>query len=210
MRIQLKLRRMAAELVSDDVVSDEIVSDHVDNVPDVKQETVYSCGAASFRMVLGYYGIDITEDKLRYVLETSEENGTHFADMARGASYFGLQVEWKQGMSLAEANRALRNGWPVIVRAESEIVGKSWLDTWTIGHYMVLTDVEDGIVKLEDPWTGKTLEMARQEFEDSWHSLVDTDDGLRKHRQEGMIVKGKPNKYFNTSGFSNLLNKKSY
>jgi len=60
-------------------------------VPDVRQSTGFSCGAAALQAVLAHWGIHEREDRLIARLRSTPEKGTHPDDIVRGAREFGLK-----------------------------------------------------------------------------------------------------------------------
>ena len=53
-------------------------------VPDVRQSTGYSCGAAALQAVLAHWGISEREDRLVARLHSTPQLGTHPNDIVRG------------------------------------------------------------------------------------------------------------------------------
>jgi Predicted double-glycine peptidase len=66
------------------------------SMPDTRQSTEYSCGAAALQAVLGYWGRDIGEEDLREMLNTNAEYGTYPDDILRVAGALGLQADYKE------------------------------------------------------------------------------------------------------------------
>src|SRR5512136_265710 len=72
------------------------------SVPDVRQSTGYTCGAAALQAVLAYWGTSEREDRLAARLNSTPERGTHPLDIVRVAREFGLSAELREGLSLAD------------------------------------------------------------------------------------------------------------
>lgn len=178
------------------------------SMPDTRQSTEYSCGAAAMQAVLGYWGRDIGEEDLREMLNTNEESGTYPDDIIRVASAFGLQAEYKENMSMADLENYLAEGIPVIVDCQAwrsvSQYNESWEDTWYNGHWLVVIGIDENNVTLEDPYIlGDLGFMSREEFEARWHNvrgLDETDTGKQIHM--GIAIRGE--KLASTSGFRHI------
>lgn len=178
------------------------------SMPDTRQSTEYSCGAAAMQAVLGYWGRDIGEEDLREMLNTNEESGTYPDDIIRVASALGLQAEYKENMSMADLENYVAEGIPVIVDCQAwrsvSQYNESWGDTWYNGHWLVVIGIDENNVTLEDPYIlGDLGIMSREEFEARWHNvrgLDETDTGKQIHM--GIAIRGE--KPASTSGFRHI------
>ena len=151
------------------------------SMPDTRQSTEYSCGAAAMQAVLGYWGRDIGEEDLREMLNTNEEFGTYPDDIIRVATAFGLQAEYEENMTLADLEDYVAEGIPVIVDCQAwrsvSQYNESWADTWYNGHWLVVIGIDEGNVTLEDPYIlGDRGFMSREEFEARWHNVRGLDE----------------------------------
>lgn len=142
------------------------------SVPDVRQSTGYTCGAAALQAVLAHWGIYEREDRLAAELGSTPEAGTHPADIVRIARRHGLEAELREGLEIADLEAALASGTTVIVdlqawRERSDI---PWAETWDDGHYMVLLATDRENLYFEDPsLLGARGFIPRTEFLDRWH-----------------------------------------
>ena len=142
------------------------------SVPDVRQSTGYTCGAAALQAVLAYWGTSEREDRLVARLHSTPEAGTHPADIVRVAGEFGLSAELREGLTLDDLETALAAGTPVIVdlQAWRSETGVPWTETWDDGHYMVLLGMDEENLYFEDPsLLGRRGFIPRDEFVDRWH-----------------------------------------
>jgi predicted double-glycine peptidase len=166
------------------------------SMPDTRQSTEYSCGAAAMQAVLGYYGRDIGEEDIREMLNTNEESGTYPDDIIRVAGALGLQAEYKENMTMADLESYVAQGIPVIVDCQAwrsvSQYNESWADTWYNGHWLVVIGIDENNVTLEDPYIlGDRGFMPREEFEARWHNvrgLDETDTGKQIHM--GVAIRG--------------------
>ncbi len=142
------------------------------SVPDVRQSTGYTCGAAALQAVLARWGTSEREDRLAARLHSTPEAGTHPAEIVRVAKEFGLSAELRDGLSLADLEAALAAGTSVIVDLQAWRDGTDtpWTETWEDGHYMVLLGVDASNLYFEDPsLLGVRGVIPRAEFVDRWH-----------------------------------------
>lgn len=142
------------------------------DIPDVRQSTNYTCGAAALQAVLAHWGVDEREDRLVARLHSTPEQGTHPADIVRVAREFGLRAELREGLKLEDLEAALRAGVTVIVDLQAWRVAQDlpWTKDWDDGHYMVLLGMNGKNLYFEDPsLLGSRGFIPRQEFLDRWH-----------------------------------------
>jgi predicted double-glycine peptidase len=144
----------------------------LEGVPDVVQTTDYSCGPSSLQAVLAYYGIAAREMDLVREARTNPAVGAELEDLAEVAERHGLRAAVRENMTMAELEREVRAGYPVIV------LNQSWRDDrripwgrdWDDGHYVVVIGLDAGLVYVEDPvLVGARGLIPREEFVARWH-----------------------------------------
>jgi predicted double-glycine peptidase len=141
-------------------------------VPDVRQSTGYSCGAAALQAVLAYWGTSEREDRLIARLRTTPDQGTHPDDIVRVARELGLEAELRENLALSDLETALARGATVIVdlQAWRESPEPPWAERWDDGHYMVLLGIDRENLYFEDPsLLGSRGFIPVPEFLDRWH-----------------------------------------
>ena len=166
------------------------------SVPDVRQSTGYTCGAAALQAVLAYWGAEEREDRLAARLKSTPEAGTHPLDIVRVAREYGLAAELREGLSLDDLEAALDAGTTVIVdlQAWRDRTDVPWTETWDDGHYLVLLDMDGGNLYFEDPsLLGTRGVIPRVEFVARWHDYegeppLDPTD--RKYVRMAMFIRG--------------------
>lgn len=177
-------------------------------MPDTRQSTEYSCGAASLQAVLGYWGRDIGEEDIREMLNTNEESGTYPDDIIRVANALGLEASYKENMTISDLEGYVNQGIPVIVDCQAwrsvSQYNESWADTWHNGHWLVVIGIDENNVTLEDPYIlGDRGIMSRDEFSERWHNsrgLDETDTVKQIHM--GIAIRGK--EPASSSGFRHI------
>lgn len=160
-------------------------------VPDTRQSTNYSCGAAALQAVLAYYGREVREDRLMRELGSDAEQGTSPGAIVRVARSYGLLADLRQSMQIEDLQQLVRDGFPTIVCAQAWREGsQSWSEDWDDGHYLVVIGVDEERVYFEDPsLLGSRGQILRAEFLSRWHDVEG--DGTR-YLQTGIVLRGQP------------------
>jgi predicted double-glycine peptidase len=120
------------------------------DLPDVRQQKDWSCGAACLRACALYFGVGPkSEAEFRALLGT-DSDGTQPEDLERAAVGLGLEVAAGE-MSLDDLRRYTDQGWPVIcpVQQKGHGAGDSQ------GHYVCVVGVSDFSVFVQDPVDGR-------------------------------------------------------
>jgi len=146
-------------------------------VPDVRQSTTYSCGAAALQAVLCAWGIDSRERTLMDKCGTTESAGTAPEAIAAAARARGLAATLVDETDLAALRAAAARGVPAIVAIQAwtdeRPAGFSWRDDWEDGHYVIVLGIDDRNVYVEDPsLLGTRGIIPRTEFVDRWHDYT--------------------------------------
>jgi predicted double-glycine peptidase len=159
-------------------------------LPDVRQSTPYTCGAAALQAVLAYYGIEAREDDLARALGTTPEDGAPPDAIVRIARERGLTAEPREGMTLEELRRTVSRGEPVLVALQAwpDRPRSHFADDWDDGHYVVVIAVERDRVIVEDPsLLGSRGVLSRAAFLDRWHDQ----DRRRRWVHLGVVFSGR-------------------
>ena len=168
-------------------------------IPDVRQSTGYSCGAAALQAVLSYYGVDKREGDLMDMLKTTEAAGTSPENIVRVAKELGFQAEPQENLKYEDLEKAFREGIPVICDIQawtSAAAGnRSWASDWEDGHYVILLGADSEFVYVEDPsLLGTRGIIPKQEFLDRWHDYKGEppfDPSDRAYVRLGIFITGK-------------------
>lgn len=161
-------------------------------LPDVRQQTDYTCGPVALQAVLGYYGEEHFEADLAELCQADPQQGTPPERLAAAARQLGFQAEIRQHMTLTELERSVQRGVPVMVAAQAwrdpEQQQIPWSNLWDSGHWMVVVGLDAEKVYLEDPSIlGSLGEIPRREFLERWHDI----DGSTPFIQGGILITGK-------------------
>lgn len=175
----------------------------IEAIPDVRQSTNYSCGAAALQAVLHYWGVDLREGELMVALRTDPERGTNPDAIVRVARNFGLKAGLREGLTVADLEDSLGRGVPPIVDIQAwtntDLKNSHfhWADDWEDGHYVVLIGVEGENLVFEDPsLLGTRGFIPRAEFLDRWRDYEGeppyspSDPGDRAYVRMAIFIEG--------------------
>lgn len=104
-----------------------------------QQTTDWTCGPSALRSLLGYWGVDESEERLAQLVQASEEWGTAPEPMAEHLRQRGFEVTWGTDGTLALLRRNIEDGVPVLVE---------WID-WG-GHWVLAIGYDDRATPAED------------------------------------------------------------
>ena len=142
-------------------------------LPDVRQETNYSCGASAFQAIAEMYGVGPQEESwYRDALDTDPEEGTAPENIRELADQLGLQSVAKQGMTSADLKQWLDQGIPVLILIQAWGNPDGYSGT-NDGHYVVAIGYTDDDLIVEDP----SLRLTRgfigwEDLDARWHDAA--------------------------------------
>ncbi|MBI9087443.1 MAG: C39 family peptidase, partial [Desulfobacterales bacterium] len=117
------------------------------------------CGPASLKMVLGFFGIKLTEKKLVEISGCSKSRGIGAEGLVRVAQELGFRAKIKDFSDLKDINEWVnRKKTPVIV---------DWF-AFEGGHYSVVSGIDKENIYLEDPSLGHRRAMKLTTFKRLW------------------------------------------
>jgi ABC-type bacteriocin/lantibiotic exporter with double-glycine peptidase domain len=122
------------------------------------KQTPGLCGPASLKMVLGYYGVSVSESEIAKAAGATKEKGVSAKGLMKAARRFGFNPYFKENSSLKDLEYFMRKKTPVIVDWFSE----------DDGHYSVVVDINRKNVVILDPSSGKRKVFPRETFYRIW------------------------------------------
>jgi uncharacterized protein len=155
-------------------------------VPDVNQDTDYTCSASALQGVLAYYGADRSEATLAAELHATPADGAPPEAIARVAREHGLDAIARDDSNVDELAGELAARRPVIVdlQAWADPPRTQWADDWADGHYVVLIAIDGDLLVFEDPsLAGKRATLTAAELESRWHD----EDARRRHAHTAIL-----------------------
>lgn len=133
----------------------------IEAFPYYKQDTNYSCGAASLQMILKHFGIVESERNLIKDLEIDHEDGMSHGPLITKIESLGLHYHIGKEANLGDVESFVEKGQPVLV----EYIEPSNNE----GHYAVMIGHDRGHVTLNDPWNGEHFKLKKSDFVKRWH-----------------------------------------
>jgi predicted double-glycine peptidase len=147
-------------------------------LPDVRQHTVYACGAAALQAVLAYYDIDVRGDELMVELGTDSVVGTRWWEIVRVAGMHGLSAEVLLGMDEAELAALLDGRVPVLLAIQAwgaplppPADGVAAAERTEDGHYVVAVGHDAERFYFEDPAIFGIGYVPRAELGSRWYDF---------------------------------------
>lgn len=152
-------------------------------IPDVRQENDYSCGACDSMACANYFGVG-SKDQKQWMedLGTSEEASTDPLAIVTKLEELGLSVSLKENMTLDDLRAAWCEGKPVIVMVrEYDSPGEKVKDKRGYGHFLTVLGLDFGFVFVQDSSADNVLSgedsaeapgrnmIREQDFLDRWH-----------------------------------------
>ncbi len=164
-------------------------------IPVIRQQTDYSCGAASSAAVLKYWGLFWGEETdLHSDLETDPKEGTAPSSIVQVLESYGLQVDYQENFTVSKLRRALKAGKTVILdlQAWRSDTKTAWADLWEDGHYVVAVAIDSKRLYVMDPSTENYYAyLPLSELMDRWHDYESVDGKVVKNEQAVILAKGK-------------------
>jgi len=121
-------------------------------VPDIRQEDHYSCGAACSMSVGQYYGVGPgTLEGWKRLLGTNVHESTHPQAIEQVFSSLGLDVEARDGLSVSDLADYTQAGIPVVCCVQDYGPAVPAEARFAYGHYLVVIGVGAGYVFCQDP-----------------------------------------------------------
>ena len=152
-------------------------------IPDVRQTTSFSCGAAALASVLQFFGVDGGEGELVKLLGTDSADGTDPEALAAVAERVGLNATPWHKMTLDDLGYQTSQGRPVICAVQAYGTAKEMREGES-GHYVVVRGVTPEDVLIQDPVDGP-LSIPRDKFLSGWY---DEGDGEARYTRWGLVV----------------------
>jgi len=146
------------------------------DVPAYKQSED-GCGPTSLRMVLGYYGLNVSEKLLKEFTDLRKDCvdlsanphmkvGCSARDLMNAARRTGFSANYHDLSEISDLEDCVNRGIPPIVDWYCQpIKGVGG------GHYSVVTGFDEGNLFLLDPLDGKKMTISKEDFDLSWHDF---------------------------------------
>lgn len=136
----------------------------VESFPFHKQKYDYDCGPAIIRMIFEFFNINISEDKIIKLCETSKKRGTSHEHIIEELKNENLKVIEFQGSSIKKIISKIDEGIPVVVNYFDENDNE--------GHYSIVIGYDKENLFFADPWYGNNYKINKKNFERIWHNSL--------------------------------------
>lgn len=161
-------------------------------IPLIRQSTDYSCGAASFLSILGYYGYDPHEKQIMKIMNTTL-GGTDPQNFEKAATKFGLKTKIKDNMTFDEIRDNIKNKKPVVIAIQAWGNKKDYSKEWDEGHYVVVIGYDKKGFYLMDPSQMGYSYISERDLQNRWHDTMKKSD--KSFINLGIIIYGKKPKF---------------
>lgn len=149
--------------------------------PLIRQSDDSSCGPASIKMVLLYFGIDATEDYIKSLCDHTYETGCTNEGMMDAIKEFGLGCDLLTDMTVEDLDYWTRHKVPVII----DWFSTDKTDGTGYGHSSVVAGVNTNHVIVYDPLKSSVSYIPIEEFTESW---FDFDNDYKVVKSAGILV----------------------
>ncbi len=132
-----------------------------------KERMFDSCGPASLKIVLAFYGVKKTEKELMVLCKVKSGSGlgTSAKNIKNAAEKLGFKAKIKEKSSFKDIEYWLKKNVPVIVDWFTRGGDKCAIAD---GHYSVVAGLDDKFIYLQDPEIGKMRKMKKDDFMKVW------------------------------------------
>lgn len=137
------------------------------NMPYFKQEKNTTCGVACLRMVLAFYGKEISEVDLEEACETSWLGNT-CGELVQGALKYGFEAEEIDHVTLEYLLTILEQNSPLIVLIDPAVL---YGGLEGFGHFVVITGLEGDKIYYNDPDLDMDLVKNVSDFIMAWENF---------------------------------------
>jgi predicted double-glycine peptidase len=146
-------------------------------VPDTRQQTDWTCGAASVRAICGYFGCGASTER-QYRRDMSiPPAGADPEHLMWGLLRYGLDFRAYHPMTVDQLKVSVRRGRPVLLMLQAwgedkrtKEYRKSYERIWQDGHWVVAIGYDSNGVYFEDPSIkGSRGFLAYAALQERWH-----------------------------------------
>lgn len=126
-----------------------------------KQETDYTCGLASMRMILSSMKIYKTEEELKKPMLYPRKNGpTPHKGFINLSKKMNLEYQEIENSSIEKIKQLLQKNFKVIV--------SRYIPSQKVDHYAIVKSVDKKYIYFLDPWFGSNHKYTLEYFDKNW------------------------------------------
>jgi len=120
----------------------------------------YTCGPASIKMALSFFGFSKSEKQLARILNTDSKKGTRINNFLSGAKSLRFEYVAKSDSQIKDLRIFQRKGYVIVV---CYFIPEENLD-----HYSVLKKIGLKNIYFFDPWFGENHKYSKNYFKKIW------------------------------------------
>lgn len=155
-------------------------------LPDVRQSTSFSCGAATLHSICKYFGAGPEEEEdFIKELGTDDKDGTSPEEIVTGAKKHGLRVILRHNMTVKQVKHFIDSGKPVILNIQAWGNKKDYNDCGS-GHYATAIGYDSKGIYFQDPSiSGMRGFLKYEDLENRWH---DKETSSKRTDHLGIVI----------------------
>ena len=134
------------------------------NIPYHKQEKNTTCGVACLRMVMAFYGKEVSEFELAEACETGWLGNT-CGELVRGVGEFGFAAEEVDHVTPEYLLSQIENNCPLIAFIDPAVL---YGGIEGFGHFVIITGIEGDKIYYNDPDLDRDLVRDVSDFAKAW------------------------------------------
>ena len=141
----------------------------------------FDCGVAVAWSMVKYSKINISYKSALKASKVSPVDGLKPPNLIKFLKSFGLSAVCENNKNIRFLKKQINADKPVIVLIQyRKGYKKSWLNTWTQGHYVVIIGYDKNRIIISDPSMGGSVKMlTHKEFYECWHDYLENNDYIR-------------------------------
>ena len=136
-------------------------------VPYFRQKRDYSCGPASLRMILSYFGLEVGEEKLIELCGTNRLGTSRF-QIVEAATKLKFRADTFAELTMEQICDILEANLPIIALIDA---GRIYGGISGIGHFVVIVGRMESKVVYHDPVMGQNLVTEEEIFFQAWQEF---------------------------------------
>ena len=137
------VNQRAEESLHEDALLETCDESHIiDNIPDIRQDTHWTCGCCATQVVAKHFGVgpDKIEDYIK-ALDATETHSTNPQNIVAYLMSLGLKVHARSHMTIGQLATAIKHGSPVIVCLQDYGSVRPAAAAFNFGHYLCVQGV---------------------------------------------------------------------
>lgn len=126
----------------------------------VKQKYDWDCGVATTQMILKYYNIKISYEKLIQKLNANKDKGTEPNNIIKILNHYKLKTYYNDNNKL--------NDLKIFQNKNALCIISYYFYDYKVDHYAILKQIKNNFVYLNDPWYGDNHKININKFNYIW------------------------------------------